>query len=123
MKVALFADDSSLYIIGDSLKDLIIQTNSELDKFYDWVIGNRLSVHLDKTKYLILTNKKHGNLPPLFLNYDIIERVSYHKVLGMTLDQNLSFKYHVQDMCQKLSRSVSLFYNIKKFVPLNVLIM
>lgn len=122
LNVLLFADDSSLYLIGDDLKSMIIQTNTELDRFYDWVLCNRLSVHLDKTKYIIVTNKKYSQLPPLFINFDMIQQTEFHKALGVTLDSKLSFKYHIDDVCQKLSRSASLFHNLKDLAPINILI-
>ena len=59
---------------------------------------------------------------PLFLNFDIIKQCDYHKVLGLTLVSKLSFKVHVQEVCKKLSRSISLLYNLKDFMPLKVLL-
>ena len=122
LKVILFADDSSLYLIGSDLIAMVHQANTELDSFYEWVLCNRLSIHLDKTKYLILTNKKYDFVPPLFINFDLIQRTECHKALGVILDDKLSFKSHIQSVCQKLSRSVSLFYNLKNYAPLSVLL-
>ena len=121
-KVVLFADDSTFYLIGDNINNLIIAANAEIDKFYEWTICNRLSIHLDKTKYILFTNKKLESCLPLFLNFDIIKQCDYHKVLGLTLDSKLSFKVHVQEVCKKLARSISLLYNLKDFMPLKVLL-
>ena len=120
-KVVLFADDSSFYIIGSDIKSLIIEANSELDKFYEWSIANRLSVHLDKTKFILFTKKRRKNDIPLFLNFDIIKQCEFHKILGVTLDSNLSFKYHINDVCNKLSRSINLLFNLKDLMPAHVL--
>ena len=120
-KVVLFADDSSFYIIGRDINDLIIKANSELDKFYEWTISNRLSIHFDKTKFILFTNRKTKNILPLFINFDIISQCDYHKVLGLTLDSNLSFKYHINEVCNKLARSISLLYNLRDLMPFQVL--
>ena len=121
-KVVLFADDSSFYIIGKDLNVLVTQANSELDKFYEWTVCNRLSVHLDKTKYLVFSNKKYQKLFPLFFHFNMLQQCTYHKVLGLTIDDKLSFKFHIQDVCGKLSRSISLIYNLKEYMPIHVLI-
>ena len=120
-KVVLFADDSSFYIIGNNIDSLIIAANSELDKFYEWTLSNRLSIHLDKTKFILFSNKKTKNTLPLFLNFDIIEQVDYHKVLGLTLDSNISFKQHINEVCNKIARSISMLFNLKDYMPMHVL--
>ena len=120
-KSILFADDSSFYVIGPCLKSLIHQANSDLDKFYQWTLSNRLTVNLDKTKYMIVSNKNPKTLPPLFLNFDTISRTRYHKILGIVIDQDLSFKEHINQLCIKLSHSFSLLYQLKDFVTINIL--
>ena len=66
---------------------------------------------------MILSNKHLNNIPPLFYNYDIIKYTSHHKVLGVTIDNALSFKYHINEV----SRTVSMFYSLKDLMPASTL--
>ena len=117
----LFADDSSFYLIGSDIKSLIYRSNVELEKFYKWALSNRLTVNISKTKYLIITKKKYQIIPPVFFHFDPLERVAFHKILGVYLDDNLSFRIHINELCQKLSRSIALVNQVKNYMPLYVL--
>ena len=48
LKSILFADDSSLILIGPNLNELIYRANSELGKLYTWVPSNRLTINTSK---------------------------------------------------------------------------
>ena len=50
-----------------------------------------------------------------------IQRENYVKFLGILLDANLSWKYHINELSKKLSRTVGIFYKIRHLVPLEVL--
>ena len=43
------------------------------------------------------------------------------KFLGILLDANLSWKYHVNELSKKLSRTIGIFYKSRHFVPLEIL--
>lgn len=51
-----FADDSTLYMIGDNPTDLIYRANQELSAFAEWCLANRLAINTAKTFYMIFTN-------------------------------------------------------------------
>ena len=74
------------------------------------VLGG-LTVNHNKTYYMLFTNKPIKKLPPLFLHYDIIKKVTTHTLLGIIIDDWLSFKPHISHLCLKLSRVISLLYS------------
>ena len=117
LKCLLFADDSSLNIVGPNLLELIYRTNAELDKLYTWVLSNRLTINTSKTHYMITTNKSFNFLPPLFINFEIIKCVSHHKVLGVILDNKLKFHEHIKSISHKINSSIAMLNHIKNLVP------
>ena len=52
---------------------------------------------------------------------EIIAQTENTKVLGGTLDENLSFQGHINEICTKLSRSVGILYKLKSFFPETIL--
>ena len=106
----MFADDSTFIITGNDLRTLVIQANVELKLFYNWCISNRLTVNISKTKYMIFTGLKNYLIPPLYINFLPIDQTSFHKMLGVIIDDKLSFKQHINHLCLKLSKSSSLLY-------------
>ena len=122
---SLFADDSCLSLTDKDLFELITSANIEIDKFYEWCIANRLSINTIKTYYLLFTSKSTANLPPLVIRnhstYDIIKRVSHTKFLGVIYDEKLNFSHHITMLCNRLSRSSSLIYQLRDVLPIYVL--
>ena len=121
LKTILFADDSTLYITGDDPTTLIHTANDDLNIFYKWCTSNRLTVNLKKTFYMLFTNKQINILPSLYYHDKIIHRTNQHNLLGIKYDDNMTFKFHISNLILKLSRIVSLLYQVKDFVPHYVL--
>ena len=120
-KTILFADDSTLYLTGHDSTNMIHNANNDLNIFYEWCICNRLTVNLQKTYYMFFTNKPVKSLPPLFFHYSIIKRTTQHTLLGIIIDESLTFKPHISYLCLRLSRLISLIYHVKNIMPNDVL--
>ena len=95
--------------------------NNRLDIVSDWLYMNKLSVNAKKTNFMMFTNR----------NVDIeqfhiklagseIKHVPSLKFLGITIDNKLTWKNHLDIICNKLSRNVGVLYRIK-MLPTNIL--
>ena len=119
----LFADDSTLCFSGPNLSDLINNCNTELDKFTSWTSANKLSINLNKTNYMIITNRPYENeqLNPVFINAFPIEKKQCVKFLGVMLDNKLNFRDHIQYICNKISKNSGVLRNMSSSVPTKIL--
>jgi len=69
-----FADDST-FIGSDRTKDLLEEkVNTELNKISEWFVSNKLTLHPNKSKYLIHSRDK---LIELRLNGVVLQRSGY----------------------------------------------
>ena len=133
----LFADDTTRLAEHKNLNELITFINTELHKLANWFKSNKMAVNISKTKYIIFRTKgkKIDNTcgKIVFNNNEIgmkndpnliteLERVfidnpdaegRYFKLLGVYLDEFLSFDKHIDYICAKMSRSI---YCIKRSV-------
>ena len=75
----LFADDSNLFLNGDSLKDIAQKINSELA---EWLKVNKLTLNVDKTVCMVITNRHKENEVNIKLEGRLINRVTKTKFLG-----------------------------------------
>ena len=121
LKSVLFADDSTLYITGDDPISMIETANSDLEILHNWCVSNRLTINSNKTYYMLFTNKPIDTLPPLKYDTSEIAKVLQYKMLGITFDERMTFKSHIANISHKLSRNISLLYQVKNFMPRNVL--
>ena len=70
---------------------------------------------------MLFTKKPPSLLPPLLLSQKPIARTDKHTLLGITYDDTMTFKPHIANQITKLSRLVSLLYQIKGFMAIEVL--
>ena len=52
----LFADDTTLLASGDNIEDLIQYVNSEFKKIVTFFRANMLSLHPEKTQFILFSN-------------------------------------------------------------------
>jgi hypothetical protein len=125
----LFADDTTLQISSCNIRELYEKANNELKKAADWFKGNKLTLNVSKTKY-ILFNKKanYPNLSDFSLKIDNteIERIGesctnkYFKFVGILLDENLSWSYHISHVRGKLASANYALSKLKNILPMKI---
>ena len=115
----MFADDTSFFISRPHLDEIMDTANAELDKVYQWLIQNRLSLNVKKSKYIIFNKTKTKILYniALTINNKPIERVKQFKFLGYHLDETLSWKVHICEIASKIAKNIGLLSKLRK--PLN----
>ena len=91
----LFADDTNISIPGRTLADLKPMINSEVANLNCWLKGNRLSLNVAKTEFMIIGS--HQKLLAesndeicVTLENQRNEREDHTKSLGLTIDDRLS---------------------------------
>ena len=54
--------------------------------------------------------------------YANLEMKDYVKNLGLMVDSNLSWKYHIESICDKISKSIGIIAKIRHYVSRRVLL-
>jgi len=116
----LFADDStvSCKVRRYNLNDSVRVINDSLLCVSEWLSCNRIRINISKTKYILYSYR--GVLTfnsPVMIGDNFIGQTESVKFLGVYLDNNLNFKYHVMDISKKISRNLGIIYRIRDFVP------
>ena len=91
-----------------------------------WCIANRLSINTLKTFFILFQTKTQNELlPPLVIrnnfSYDVIKRVTHLQFLGVIYDEKLTFAKHIAMLSNNLSRSSSLIYQLRDYLPIYIL--
>ena len=92
-KLLLYADDSALIASGKNVADIESTLSSELEYVSNWLMDNKLSLHLGKTQSILFGTKRRlstGVKLNVICNGNVIELKSNVTYLGVTLDQFLS---------------------------------
>ena len=142
LELILFADDTTLLF---SHQDIVSQNdiiNNELQEICNWFQANKLSVNASKTNYMVL-GTHHSTRKFIDINQDTdiltdsessgsrdvekvklnvkldgvsLNRVSSTKFLGVIIDENLTWKNHIDAISKTISRNIGMLTKLKHFV-------
>ncbi len=135
----MFADDTSAFKSGKNLNQLVQEMNNEINKMAVWFRANKMSVNVTKTKYIIFRTRGKIINNDIQLCYNanepgqpndenltyILDRVHdnhpdknsrSYKLLGVYLDEHLSFNQHCNVLSNKLSKSLYCINKVKNLL-------
>ena len=99
-----FADDNTISAFSETVEGLINILQTETEKSLDWMENNDMIVNPDKFDAIILTKDRRDNTGiEITVNDTIIKSNEKVDLLGLTLDDKLSFETHVSAICKKAS--------------------
>ena len=135
-KIICYADDSTLIIslclssehckfCQNSKKHNEAIINKELEKIYNSLCINKLSINLSKTKFMIFKNKTHSNNTishlALKINCQNLTKVSSINYLGVHIDDDMSWLSHTNFTANKISSTNGILNRLKKTLPQEIL--
>ena len=120
--VKLFADDTLLAMSGKDLRSLEKNVNIEMKKISKWFSDNKLTLNVDKSKFMIV-KRKNSKTQEFNLKYNgkKMERCLFYKYLGVYIDDKLNWTKHVNYLCEKLSKMSGMFSKLRHICDLKLL--
>ena len=96
-----FADDVVLIVSGTSGSEIQRRTNAALEYVRGWGVRNKLKFGPHKTQAMVVTRKLVYDVPALSMGGVCIGLSKEIKILGLTVDEGLTFNTHVLNVCRK----------------------
>ena len=102
------------------------EVNNELDKVSTWFKANKLIVNLSKTNFCIFHKKSknvYNVLDKVTLSIDTtpISKLNVVNFLGVSVDNNFRWDFHIDNVISKVSKSIGVLYKLKCHVPFPIL--
>ena len=125
LDVTLFADDTFLSLASRNIAVLQKEMGKELNKVYNWLVTNKLTLNIGKSKYMIISKGRriYDSDFRLKLNRVPLQRCREYKYLGVYVDEKLNWKRHIQYMCDKLSKVCGYFARLRNCAGIKTIIM
>ena len=122
----MFADDTNLFYSHKNIKSLFETVNKELANISTWFQANKLSLNANKTKYIFFHKQRESENIPLKLRVlkidDIeIKREQSLKFLGVLIDENLTWKNHIELLENKISKNIGVLFKASKLLNMRCL--
>ena len=116
-----FADDTTLGAAALDESSLILKLQAMTEKILFWFDINQLTLNVKKS-YLLIFSRKGVSCPTITELHTPRGSISrppdrYVRFLGVLLDENLSFKWHVQIIRVKISRGLGIIRKLKRLFP------
>ena len=92
-------------------------------KAVEWSKPNKMRVHFGKTTCMLLGTKKRLNMSQkinIKIENTCIKNVSEQKLLGIHIDENLSWSNHLDHLCSLIDSKISLLRQLSDYVPTEV---
>ena len=121
--IKLFADDTFLCAKNKDIMSLQTEVNFELQKVNDWLICNKLTLNIDKCKFMIISNKK--KIPENFfvsIDDSPLKQCNQYKYLGVMMDKNLNWKAHIDYISSKISKACGIISKLRYSVSTKLLV-
>ena len=120
----MFGDDTNLFFSHNEINILLEKMNKELTNVSNWFNANKLSLNVEKTNFSFFqkSSKKDNillRLPNLNINGFTIARDSSTKFLGVWIDENLTWRYHIHIIENKIAKNIGLLYQGKHYLDDN----
>ena len=103
--IIMFADDITLYASHRNTHYLNYILQTDLKTIEDWLLANKLSLNISKTYAMKFNVGKEENNKKLSLqlNDTVIPLVTSTKFLGVTIDEDLNWTKHINNIISKIS--------------------
>ena len=117
----MYADDTTIYAISRSVEELQTAINSDAENISDWFSYNRLMINVSKSfTILVCPYQKYVHLPDRNMNVTLLNTelatVDSLKLLGINIDNNLSWQTHIDIVQKRLVSLIGLMYRIRMFL-------
>ena len=120
----MYADDTTIYFNQEVFPKINRSTsiNMELEKLSIWLKLNKLTLNVEKNKYMIFRKRRKIDYLSLKINNNEIANVNQFCFLGIIIDENLTMQNHVEMVTNKLSKITGILNKLKFIYPQNIIL-
>ena len=98
--------------------------NNELAKVNDWLKINKLSLNIDKTKFMIFHNyQQQITVPNISIDNVAIECVPNFNFLGIHFIEHLSWKPHITHISNLITKTIGVLNRLENILPTSIKLM
>lgn len=120
--VYIFADDIQLCSVSNAhtYYDCSSKINDDLGRISNWANENYIKINPRKTQAMAFGRVHDNSTPSIFLNGHCVPLSNSAKCLGVTIDSNLKFSNHINNVIAKVGLTLRKLYSLSCFLPFQV---
>ena len=108
-KKVKFADDGTIWQTGSDAKLFLEALERDLVKITDWTKKWRMKLNIEKTEFCLFNRKMGNEISSITIKKDRkeVKRTDSSKLLGVILDEKLSFQKHIDAIERKATKAAA----------------
>ena len=112
--VCYLADDNTLYVCDTSLQNVLKRLKADMGIALDWFSHNGMVAN--PTKFQVIFPGIENGIIDFEIDQAIISNAKEVKLLGITIDSQLTFYSHVRNICKQASSKFKALSRIRGFL-------
>ena len=122
-KVHHFSDETDLLWQSSYIKKLNKLVNADLNNLVNWLNANKISRNVKNTEMVLFKSKQKKFEDDLKIQLHVrrLYPTKGVKHMGVKIDTNLTWQYHITDLSIKLNRANALLFKMRRYVSLKIL--
>ena len=126
LKFLLSSDDTNILYENTDTKAMLKTINMEMPKVIEWLKSNKLQINVNITVAMLFhTRQKRVNIDEnsIVIDGNIIPFATNIMFLGINIDNDLTWKAHINYITTKISKGVGVLLRLSKELSYNILIL
>ena len=116
-QVCNFADDSSIYVCGSDIENVIESLNQDIAISLKWFKDNFMVAN--PAKFQVIFPGSDNSQLGLVIDNNLIASSNCVKLLGVSIDSKLTFTPHITDMCTKVNLKTKALLRIRNYLNID----
>lgn len=112
-----YADDNTLYTADQDPSTMMKRAQDSMIIISKWYRDNGLQLNADKCQLIVLKGmKRTGHVFSIQIGNESLDEVEQVKLLGIKIDNRLSYRDHVNALCKRISAKISALKRISPYL-------
>ena len=112
-----YADDSTLYACNKNLETVICNLRQEFFILSNWFYDNYLVLNPGKCHFMLFGIKENEQFD-LICNDITLKHRSQEKILGVAIDNKLSFDEHIVNICKTANKKLNALSRLNHYMKM-----
>ena len=117
----MYADDTHLTYAGNYVDNLQLYLNQDSEIVLKWLRADKLTLNRIKTEFMLIGSRQRLSTlaasPTITIYDNQITQVTTAKSLGMTIDNKLDWRSHIDKLTKKVASGTGAIKRIRHLVP------
>ena len=118
----MYADDITLFSSATNLQTAVSKLQYIINDTVTWIDQNKLIIYVEKSRCITIgsRNKTLKSIFDLTIKGPKLKQVTEVNLLGVNIDQNLTWNNHCAAISKKISKQLGLIKRLRAFLPLHI---